>query len=77
MLPLQCIMRLLVMLRCTTFITHYSYLYWHASSYVHLLKVVFGVKSACELMYTPSSPVSVKKHTVNKKLTICLMDKTV
>ena len=73
MLPLQCIMRLLVMLRCTTFITHYR----HASSYVHLLKVVFGVKSACEIMYTPSSPVSVKKHTVNKKLTICLMDKTV
>ena len=47
------------------------------SSYVHLLKVVFGVKSACKIMYTPSSPVSVKKHTVNKKLTICLMDKTV
>ena len=31
----------------------------------------------CKVMYTPSSPVSVKKHTVNKKLTICLMDKTV
>ena len=57
----------------------YNTLYWHAtySSYVHLLKVVFGVKSACEIMYTPSSPVSVKKNTVNKKLTICLMDKTV
>ena len=63
MLPLQCIMRLLVMLRCTTFITHYSYLNWHASSCVHLLKVVFGVKSACEIKYTPSSPVSVKKQT--------------
>ena len=35
---------------------------------MHLLKVVFGVESACEIMYTPSSPVSVKnKHTVNKK----------
>ena len=44
---------------------------------MHLLKVVFGVKSACEIMYTPSSPVTVKKHTVDKKLTICLMDKTV
>ena len=77
MLPLQCIMRLLVMLRCTTFITYHIYLYWHASSCVHLLKVVFGVKSACEIMYTPSSPVSVKTHTVNKKLTICQMDKTV
>ena len=78
MLPLQCIMRLLVMLRHTTFITHYSKLYWHASSYVHLLKLVFGVESACEINYTPSSPVSVKdKHTVNKKLTICQMDKTV
>ena len=31
------------------------------SSYVHLLKVVFGVKSACKIMYTPSSPVSIKK----------------
>ena len=51
---------------------------WHASSYVHLLKVVFGVESACEIKYNPSSPVSVKnKHTVNKKLTICQMDKTV
>ena len=78
MLPLQCIMRLLVMLRHTAFIIHYSELYWHASSYVHLLKVVFGVKSACEIMYTPSSPVSIKKKkTVNKKFTICLMDKTV
>ena len=30
-------------------------------------------------MYTPASPVSVtkSKHTVNKKLTICQMDKTV
>ena len=37
------------MLRHTTFITHYSQLYWHASSYVHLLKVVFGVESACEI----------------------------
>ena len=45
---------------------------------MHLLKVVFGVESACEIKYTPSSPVSVKnKHTVNKKLTICQMDKTV
>ena len=45
---------------------------------VHLLKVIFGVESACEIKYTPSSPVSVKKkHTVNKKLTICQMDKTV
>ena len=45
---------------------------------MHLLKVVFGVESACEIKYTPSSIVSVKKkHTVNKKLTICLMDKTV
>ena len=41
-------MRLIVMLRHTTFITHYSWLSWHASSYVHLLKVVFGVKSTCE-----------------------------
>ena len=49
------------MLRHTTFITQYSYLYWHASSYVHLLKVAFGVESACEIKYTPSSPVSVKK----------------
>ena len=24
-----------------TFITHYSWLYWHASSYEHLLRVVF------------------------------------
>ena len=48
------------MLRHTTFITHYSKLYWHASLYVHLLKVVFGVEGACEIMYTPSSPVSVK-----------------
>ena len=50
------------------------------SSYVHLLKVVFGVESACEIKYTPSSPVSVKnknKHTVNKKLTICQMGKAV
>ena len=78
MLPLQCIMRLLVMLRHTAFIIHYSELYWHASSYVHLLKVVFGVKSACDITYTPSSPVSIKnKKTVNEKLTICLMDKTV
>ena len=39
---------------------------------MHLLKVVFGVESACEIKYTPSSPVSVKnKLTVNKKLTIC------
>ena len=44
---------------------------------MHLLKVVFGVESACEIMYAPSSPVSVKKHAVNKKLTICQMDKTV
>ena len=47
---------------------------------MHLLKVVFGVESACEInKYTPSSPVSVKKnkHTVNKKLTICQMDKIV
>ena len=45
---------------------------------MHLLKVVFGVESACEINYTPSSSVSVKdKHTVNKKLTICQMDKTV
>ena len=45
---------------------------------MHLLKVIFGVESACEIKYTPSSPVSVKKkHTVNKKLTICQMDKTV
>ena len=45
---------------------------------MHLLKVVFGVKSACEIMYTPSNPVSIKKQkTVNKKFTICLMDKTV
>ena len=45
---------------------------------MHLLKVVFGVESACEIKYTPSSPVSVKnEHGVNKKLTICQMDKTV
>ena len=29
---------------------------------MHLLKVVFGVESACEIKYTPSSPVSVKKN---------------
>ena len=45
---------------------------------MHLLKVVFGVESACKIKCTPLSPVSVKKkHTVNKKLTICQMDKTV
>ena len=60
MLPLQCIMRLLVMLKHTTFITYYSKLYWHASSYVHLLKVVFGVESACNI-YTAASPVPVAK----------------
>ena len=60
MLPLQCIMKLLVMLRHTTFITHYSYIGMLYSSYVHLLKVVFGVESACEIyMYTPASPVPV------------------
>ena len=60
MLPLQCIMRLLVMLRHTTFITHYSYIGMLKSSYVHLLKVVFGVESTCETyMYTPASPVPV------------------
>ena len=52
------------MLRHTTFITHYSYIgmLYTGSSYVHLLKVVFGVESACETyMYTPASPVPVKK----------------
>ena len=47
---------------------------------MHLLKVVFGVESACEIyMYTPASAVPVTKstHTVNKKLNICQMDKTV
>ena len=47
---------------------------------MHLLKVVFGVESACEtFMYTPTSPVPITKsrHTVNKKLNICQMDKTV
>ena len=43
--------------------TLYSYIGMLYSSYVHLLKVVFGVESACEIMYTPSSPVSVKKQT--------------
>ena len=49
------------MLRHTNFYNT-LYLYWHASSYVYLLKVVFGVESACEIMYTPSSPVSVKTN---------------
>ena len=44
---------------------------------MHLLKVVFGIESACEIKYTPSSPVSVRKNIVNKKLTVCQMDKTV
>ena len=62
MLPLQCIMRLLVMLRHTTFITHYSYIGMLYSSYVHLLKVVFGVESAHEIyMYTPASTIPVTK----------------
>ena len=79
MLPLQYIIRLLVMLRHTTFITHYSYIGMLVHTCIILLKVVFGVESACEIMYTPSSPVSVtkNKHKVNKKLTICQMDKTV
>ena len=50
------------MLRYITFITHYSYIGMLYSSYVHLLKVVFGVESACEIyMYTPVSPVPVTK----------------
>ena len=62
MLPLQCIMRLLAMLRHTTFITHYSYIGMLYSSYVHLLKIVFGVESAFEIyMYTPACPVPVTK----------------
>ena len=68
MLPLQCIMRLLVMLRHTTFITHYSYIGMLYSSYVHLLKVVFGVESAYYeiYMYTPASPipVTIKANTL-------------
>ena len=50
------------MLRHTTFITQYSYIGMLYSSYVHLLKVVFGVESVCEIyMYIPASPVSVTK----------------
>ena len=55
-------------------------LYWHASSYVHLLKVAFGVESACKIIYMcmlQQVPVTKSKHTVNKKLTICQVDKTV
>ena len=70
-----------MILRHTTFITHYSYIGMLYSSYVHLLKVVFGVESTCEIyLYTLASPVPVakkSKHTVNKKLNICQMDKTV
>ena len=48
------------MLRHTTFITHYNFIGMLYSSYVHLLKVVFGVESACEIyMYTPASPIPV------------------
>ena len=32
---------------------------------MHLLKVVFDVKSACEIMYTPSSPVSAAMTLLN------------
>ena len=35
------------MLRHTTFIAHYSYIGMLYSLYVHLLKVIFGVESAC------------------------------
>ena len=50
------------MLRHTSFITHYSYIGMLYSSYVYLLKVVFGVESACEIyMYTPASSVPVAK----------------
>ena len=42
--------------------TLYSYIGMLYSSYVYLLKVVFGVESACEIyMYTPASPVPVTK----------------
>ena len=48
---------------------------------MHLLKVVFGVESACEIYHVYSSKSSScnkkNKRTVNKKLNICQMDKTV
>ena len=53
-----------MMLRHTTFITHYSYIGMLYSSYVYLLKVIFGVESACKIyMYTPANPVPVTKRT--------------
>ena len=71
MLPLQYIIRLLVMLRHTTVMTHYNYIDMLVHTLVHLVKLFFiYIAHVCEIIYknTATSPVPVtkRKHTVNK-----------
>ena len=73
------------LLKCIKFYLyiHIVYLLTYLNCFIHqtysqlFINCMFFYRNIDPVNLPTSSPVSIKKHTVNKKLTICLMDKTV